>query len=151
MEPVYFYVPHAEYGCFSNFSPHGFELDGTYWKTSEHYFQAQKFVGTDYAELVRKAATPKQAAEIGRRRDLPLRTDWEQVKDDVMRRAVLKKFATHADLRTVLLSTGERDIVENAPNDCYWGCGRDGTGKNRLGQILMETRAILRQREPSES
>jgi len=149
MEPVYFYVPNAENGCFSNFSPHGFELDGTYWKTSEHYFQAQKFVGTDYAELVRKAATPKQAAEIGRRRDLPLRTDWEQVKDDVMRRAVLKKFATHADIRTILLSTGERDIVENAPNDYYWGCGRDGMGKNRLGEILMETRTILCQRELS--
>lgn len=147
MEPVYFYVPNNEFGCFSNFSPHGFELDGSYWKTSEHYFQAQKFVGTEFAERIRKAAMPKQAAEIGRRRDLPLRPDWEEVKDDVMRRAVLKKFETHADIRTVLLSTGERDIVENAPNDYYWGCGRDGTGKNRLGQILMETRAILRQRE----
>ncbi len=149
MEPIYFYVPNDEYGCFSNFSAHGFELDGSYWKTSEHYFQAQKFVGTEFAERIRKAATPKQAAEIGRRRDLPLRPDWEQVKDDVMRRAVLRKFETHAAIRTVLLSTGEREIVENAPNDYYWGCGRDGTGKNRLGQILMETRTCLRQREAS--
>jgi ribA/ribD-fused uncharacterized protein len=151
LEPIYFYVPSDEYGCFSNFSPHGFELDGSYWKTSEHYFQAQKFAGTEYVERIRKVATPKQAAEIGRRRDLPLRKEWEQVKDEVMRRAVLKKFETHADIRAVLLATGDRDIVENAPNDYYWGCGRDGTGKNMLGQILMETRAILRQRESSDS
>jgi hypothetical protein len=27
--PIYFYVPREEpYGCFSNFSPHGVELDG---------------------------------------------------------------------------------------------------------------------------
>lgn len=41
---IYFYMIGEEYGCFSNFSPHCFELDGLYWPTSEHYFQAQKFV-----------------------------------------------------------------------------------------------------------
>ncbi|HKC73877.1 MAG TPA: NADAR family protein, partial [Chloroflexota bacterium] len=41
---IYFYSTREKpYGCFSNFSPHGFELDGVWWPTSEHYFQAQKF------------------------------------------------------------------------------------------------------------
>jgi ribA/ribD-fused uncharacterized protein len=141
---IYFYSTQDEYGCFSNFSAHGFELDGHYWKTSEHYFQAQKFAGTPHEEQVRRAATPKQAAELGRRRDFPLRADWESVKDDVMRRAVLRKFETHADIRATLLATGDAPIVENAPGDYYWGCGKDGTGKNRLGQILVEVRAQLR-------
>jgi ribA/ribD-fused uncharacterized protein len=143
-DPIYFYSTQDEYGCFSNFSAHGFELDGHYWKTSEHYFQAQKFAGTPYEEQVRRAATPKQAAEFGRRRDFPLRRDWEAVKDDVMRRAVLRKFETHADIRAILLATGDASIVENAPGHYYWGCGKDGAGKNRLGQILMEVRAQLR-------
>lgn len=146
MEVIYFYSTQGEYGCFSNFSRHGFELDGKYWKTSEHYFQAQKFAGTAYEEQVRLASTAKQAAALGRRRDFPLRHDWEQVKDDVMRRAVLRKFETHADIHTTLLATGDRDLIENAPGDYYWGCGKDGTGQNRLGQILMETRAKLRSR-----
>ena len=49
-------INHAreKYGCFSNFSAHGFELDGLYWSTSEHYFQAQKFPGTPDAEQIRK-------------------------------------------------------------------------------------------------
>lgn len=145
-DTIYFYSAQGEYGCFSNFSPHGFELDGVYWKTSEHYFQAQKFAGTEYVDQVRRAKTPKDAAAIGRRRDLPLRRDWERVKDDVMRRAVLKKFETHADIRATLLETGDATLVENAPSDFYWGIGKDGTGKNMLGIILMEVREQLRKR-----
>src|SRR5687767_7791637 len=118
---IYFYSTRSEYGCFSNFSPHGFELDGKFWPTSEHYFQAQKFAGTPDAEEIRQMPTPKKAAEAGRERKRPLRRDWEQAKDDVMRRAVLRKFETHAGIREILLSTGDEEIVENAPGDYYWG------------------------------
>jgi ribA/ribD-fused uncharacterized protein len=146
--PIYFYVMREEpYGCFSNFSPHGVEMDGVWWPTVEHYFQAQKFAGTEHAEQVRRARTPKDAASLGRDRSRPLRADWERVKDDVMRRAVLRKFETHAALRELLLATGDEAIVENAPGDYYWGCGQDGTGRNVLGKILVETREILRGRE----
>ncbi len=146
--PIYFYGSKEQpYGCFSNFSAHGFELDGLWWPTSEHYFQAQKFAGTPHVEEVRRAPSPKQAAMRGRSRARPLRADWEQVKDEVMRRGVLRKFETHADLRATLLGTGDEEIVENAPGDYYWGCGSDGSGKNMLGQILMEVRALLRERE----
>jgi N-glycosidase YbiA len=141
---IYFYNTVDKYGCLSNFSRHGFELDGLYWMTSEHYFQAQKFPNTPHLEEIRLAKTPKQAAMMGRDRRLPLRPDWEQVKDDVMRKAVLKKFQTHVDIREILLSTGDEELVENAPGDYYWGCGKDGTGKNMLGIIVMEIREIIR-------
>lgn len=140
---IYFYIEREEnYGCFSNFSAHGFMLDELCWATSEHYFQAQKFVGTPYLEKVRQTKTPKDAANMGRNRSLPLRSDWEQVKDDVMRKAVLQKFRTHADIREILLTTVEEVLVENSPIDYYWGCGKDGSGKNKPGQILMEVREI---------
>ncbi len=61
-----------------------------------------------------------------------------------MRRAVRKKFETHARARALLLGTGAERLVENAPGDRYWGCGADGTGKNMLGRILMEVREALR-------
>lgn len=149
---IAFYSPReATYGCFSNFSRHSFTIDGAYWPTSEHYFQAQKFVGTPHAEVVRRAKTPKAAAEIGRDRQRPLRPDWEVVKDDIMRRAVLAKFSAHADIRAILLGTGDEEIVENAPRDYYWGCGASGGGKNMLGRILMEVRATLRHDESTDS
>lgn len=143
---IYFYGAASEpYGCFSNFSAHGFAADGYYWPTSEHFFQAMKFAGSAHdMEAVLRTSTPKLAASVGRDRRRPLRPDWEVVKDDMMRRGVLLKFRQHPNIRQVLLGTDDEAIVENAPGDRYWGCGADGTGLNRLGTILVETRTILR-------
>ncbi|BEL06485.1 NADAR family protein [Actinoplanes sichuanensis] len=142
---IYFYgADDVPYGCFSNFSSHGFDLDGHWWPTAEHYFQAQKFAGTRQADAIRLAAGPLRAAELGRDRSRPLRRDWERVKDDVMRRAVAAKFTAHDDIRAILLDTGDTEIVEDTGTDHYWGRGRTGTGKNMLGRILMRTRSRLR-------
>lgn len=141
---IYFYNLRDPFGCFSNFSAHGIELKGKWWRTTEHYFQAQKFAGTPHEEELRLAKTPRQVADMGRDRARPLRADWEQVKDDVMREAVRQKFRTHLDIRQILLDTGAEEIVENAPSDYYWGIGADGSGKNMLGKILMEVRDELR-------
>jgi N-glycosidase YbiA len=141
---LFYRIEDEPYGCFSNLSPHGVQLAGDWWPTVEHYFQAQKFVGTRYEEMIRCTEDPYFVADVGKWQQLPLRPDWEQVKDDVMYRAVLCKFETHADIRQILLSTGNEFIVENAPDDFYWGCGHDGSGKNRLGQILMGVRNVLR-------
>jgi N-glycosidase YbiA len=143
---IYFYSTRDAYGCFSNFSAHGIELKGVWWPTSEHYFQAQKFAGTPHEETVRRAKSPKQAAEIGRERSRPLRADWEQAKDDIMREAVLTKFLTHKDIQQVLLDTGDEELIEATTHDYYWGCGTNNTGKNMLGKILMEVRAEIRSR-----
>ncbi len=142
--PIYFYSTHDEFGGFSNFSRHPIRLDGKTWPTSEHYFQAMKFEGTPHVGEVLRAKTPAEAKEMGRDRKRPLRKDWESVKDDVMRKVVLAKFRAYTDLRAELLGTGDEEIIENAPTDSYWGCGADGKGKNMLGRILMEVRAILR-------
>jgi N-glycosidase YbiA len=141
--PIYFYSTRDAYGGFSNFSSHGITLKGVYWPTSEHYFQAQKFAGTPHEEAIRLAKTPKRAAEMGRERSRPLRADWEQVKDDVMREALAAKFRAHAELRAELLATGNEQLVEKTTGDYYWGCGTDGSGKNMLGKLLMELRAQL--------
>jgi N-glycosidase YbiA len=142
---IRFYRVSAEYGSFSNFSPHPIRLKGKVWPTSEHYFQAQKFAGTPDEEVVRQAKSPMIAARMGRSRKRPLRNDWESAKDAIMHEAVLAKFTQHADLRDLLLGTGDAEIVEHTQNDAYWGDGGDGSGKNRLGQILMRVREELRQ------
>ena len=43
VDEIRFYHPDNPHGWLSNFSPHGFHLDGHDWPTVEHYFQAQKF------------------------------------------------------------------------------------------------------------
>lgn len=143
--PVYFYDVHENpYGCFTNFSPHGFELDADWWRTSEHYFQSQKFAGTPHAEEIRKLLKPRQTFDLAHQLKHLVRPDWLQVRDAVMRKAVERKFEFNADIRAVLLSTGDALLIENSPTDSYWGCGSDGKGKNTLGKILMEVREKLR-------
>ncbi|HWQ66459.1 MAG TPA: NADAR family protein [Methanospirillum sp.] len=139
--PIIFYHLNKPYGSFTNYSHHGFELEGQYWPTVEHYYQAQKVLGSDLYEQVRLAESPAQAKRIAHSDKNLKRNDWPEVKVEIMRRAVMKKFETHKDLMEELLGTGEEELVEGSKTDLFWGCGSDGTGQNRLGKILMEIRA----------
>ncbi|MGY2892591.1 NADAR family protein [Deinococcus sp. UYEF24] len=143
MTQILFYDLNHPYGEFSNFSRHPIEIGGLLWPTSEHYFQAQKFAGTPSAEEVRTQSTPMLAARMGRRRDLPFRPDWEAVKDEVMMDALRAKFTQHPELHALLLSTGDAELIEHTANDSYWADGGDGSGRNRLGELLMQLRAEL--------
>jgi N-glycosidase YbiA len=144
MSKILFYRVREPYGELSNFSAHPIKLNGKTWPTSEHYFHAQKFAGTEYEQEIRLAKSPMIAARLGRSRKEPLRKDWESAKENIMREALRAKFTQHPGLRLLLLSTGEETIAEHTANDDYWGDGGDGTGKNRLGILLMELRKALR-------
>jgi predicted NAD-dependent protein-ADP-ribosyltransferase YbiA (DUF1768 family) len=126
---IHFYKVSDSFGEFSNFSPHPITLKGRTWPTSEHYFQAQKFAGTEQEEAIRLTESPMIAARMGRSR------------------ALRAKFTEHHKLRSLLLSTGAAELVEHTRNDSYWGDGGDGTGKNKLGTLLMELRAQLKAEE----
>lgn len=143
MTTIKFYKRKDPYGFLSNFARYPVTLDGFYWMTSEHYYQAQKFLDEKLRKKVREAPNPMVAANIGRDKKNPLRFDWEEIKDDVMRKVVLAKFQQHPELRKQLLETGQAKLVEHTANDSYWGDGGDGSGKNMLGKILMEIRGIL--------
>jgi ribA/ribD-fused uncharacterized protein len=144
---INFYNLGEPFGEFSNFARFPIKIAGKNWPTSEHYFQAMKFKGQPREEEIRLAGKPMEAARLGRDRKVPLRRDWESVKDNVMREAVRAKFTQHDDLRALLLSTGDARLVEHTENDSYWGDGGDGSGRNMLGQILVEIREELRTRE----
>jgi ribA/ribD-fused uncharacterized protein len=148
---INFYGVSDDYGEFSNFAPFPIRLRGKVWPTSEHYFQAQKFAGTEHAEVIRKTRSPMIAARMGRDRKKPLRRDWEAVKDNIMREAVRAKFTQHPELSDLLLATGDALLVEHTDNDAYWGDAGDGSGRNMLGRILMQVRDELRQGGPARS
>jgi N-glycosidase YbiA len=142
-EVIKFYSVADEYGEFSNFAAYPIVLKKKYWPTTEHYFQAHKFADSKDRETLRAANSPMLAAQMGRDRQRKLRRDWESVKVNVMREAVLAKFTQHEDLKELLLSTGDAKIVEHTENYDYWGDGGDGSGKNMLGRILMDVRQFL--------
>jgi ribA/ribD-fused uncharacterized protein len=150
MKTILFYRVKDQLGEFSNFAAFPIKLKGRVWPTSEHYFQAQKFAGNGHEETVRLAKSPMIAARLGRSRAHPLRPDWETVKDDMMREALRAKFTQHPRLCSLLLSTADAPLVEHTRNDSYWADGGDGTGKNRLGELLIELRTELRLEEAKD-
>lgn len=142
LDRILFYRVRGEsFGCFSNFSPHKITIDDVLYLTSEHYYQSKKFEGTKYEAITRKCSNkPGEVAMFARQKDLPLRKDWEEVKDGVMEKALRAKFTQNDKIREILLSTKDRELVEDSPSDFYWGCGRNGTGRNMLGKLLMKIR-----------
>lgn len=58
------------------------------------------------------AVDPAAAKKLGGSRALPLRADWEKVKDDIMLTACIAKFEQHSDCRETLLGTGDATLVE---------------------------------------
>jgi ribA/ribD-fused uncharacterized protein len=141
--PICFYSKSPEYGWLSNFSEHGFSLDGVSWPSVEHYYQAQKYAGTEAAERIRQADSPLKARKAGQDRSLVPRPDWDAVKEEVMRRAVRAKFEQNRRLREQLLATGEEELIHESGSDRFWGRSKEGAGENRLGAILMEVREAL--------
>jgi len=144
MTDMLFYSTKDEHGWMSNFFASPIVLKGQTWPTTEHYFQAQKFAGTPHEEELRLARSPMVAARMGRARARPLRADWDRVKDDIMLEALRAKFTQHEGLKSKLLATRDARLVEHTKNDRYWADGGDGTGRNRLGELLMKVRAELR-------
>jgi ribA/ribD-fused uncharacterized protein len=143
-QTITFYATGDAFGALSNFAAFPIRVDGKTWPTSEHYFQAQKFAGTEHEEAIRNTESPMIAARMGRDRKRPLRPDWESVKEQVMHEALRAKFAQHAHLAELLLSTGDAELIEATGNDRYWANGGDGSGKNRLGYLLAQVREELR-------
>lgn len=142
---IKFYDRSSPYYEFTNFYPAPITLEGKLWPTSEHYFQAQKFVSTPYMEIIRKLSTPREAFQMAREPSVSQwkRKDWEDVKDDVMLKALRCKFTQHTDLGKKLVETHDKCLVEHTANDSYWADGGDGSGQNKLGKLLMQVRSEL--------
>mgnify|MGYP001581141604 FL=1 len=109
--------------------------------TVEHEFQAAKAVHANERRWVLEAPTPGEAKRRGRR--VALRPDWEEIKVEVMRTLLRRKFS-QPDLREKLLATGDALLEEgNTWGDQYWGTV-GGCGANMLGTLLMEIRDKFR-------
>ena len=92
-------------------------------------------------ECIRTAATPGAAKRAGR--TLTLLPNWNTLKVDAMRLVLRLKFQQHPRLASQLRDTGSALLIEDSPFDRFWGTGRDGTGQNMLGTLLMELRERL--------
>ena len=142
----------GQYDFLSNFYPSTFidSISFFHYPTVEHYFQGQKGKTVKDQVMIFNAPSPSQAKKLGR--TVTLRSDWEEVKDQIMWRGVLAKFTQNHDLAQKLIDTADQELIEgNYWHDNYWGncyCPKckNIPGKNMLGKILMEVREILKEK-----
>jgi len=91
----------------------------------------------------------KEKPELGKVNDairkykklVSIRQDWEDIKVDVMRCGLMAKFTQNENLKKLMLSTGDAELIEDSPYDGFWGAANNG--KNMLGKLLMEVRREL--------
>ena len=134
-----------EHGWLSNMADCEIKYGDLVFKSTEAFYQAMKTKDKDIRALFTKydGQTSKREG-----RKLSLRSDWEIVKDDVMKFALSKKFSKEP-FKSLLLSTGDVDIIEgNYWHDNYFGicsCAKCGNkGLNKLGKMIMEIRNNLK-------
>lgn len=129
------------YHFLSNFYETPVKYNGETYLNTEACFQAQKTL-SDKERKMFVNLTASESKRLGRR--VKLREDWEEIKDQLMYEIVKNKFMQHDKLREKLLATGSQELVEgNTWGDTYWGVC-NGTGKNKLGTILMRVREELK-------
>jgi len=133
----------GKYRFLSNFYPAEVLFESKVYPSTEHFYQAMKFVKEERREEIRNCASPGAAKRIAR--TLPTRPDWERIRVQVMLFALRQKFM-QPGLCELLISTGVEDLVEgNKWHDNFWGaCSCQTCTKrekfNMLGRLLMQVR-----------
>ncbi|MEE8723281.1 MAG: NADAR family protein [Atopobiaceae bacterium] len=158
MEAIFFHDEDKVYGCFSNWYPCSFTVDGIAYASAEQYMMRSKAILFGDAETAEKIMATDDVAEIkalGRAAHGFDQATWRAVRASVVERGVLEKFLQNPDLAGVLLSTGDAVLAEAAAGDRVWGIGLGmqssekedisrWRGENLLGQCLMNVRCALR-------
>lgn len=137
----------------SNFFAVHITHDRIPFPTVEHAYQASKTLDERVRYRIAAMPTPGQAKAAGRR--VKLRSDWEEVKIDLMYSFLCQKFDPYHErennrrLAAKLVATGDEELVEwNVWNDNFWGIDirTPMKGHNWLGKLLMRRRRELQGR-----
>jgi ribA/ribD-fused uncharacterized protein len=148
---ILFYHRHQPHFGFTNFSPDPVQYKGKMYPTSEHLFQAMKFLEhrPDIAEYIRTDCfTSRDAFNTARHYKNDVRADWLNINIAMMDEVVFAKFTQHRDLCLELLETGDDILIEDSDVDSFWGWGADHKGRNELGKALMRLRTQLKEHPP---
>lgn len=140
--------------CLSQWYPCQFEVDGVTYTSAEQYMMAEKarLFGDEKirAEILR-TSDPRKCKALGRKVKNFDKAVWDKRKENIVRNGNFEKFMQNSALRSFLLSTGDKVLVEASPTDRVWGIGlgknnpdaldpKKWRGQNLLGFILMAVR-----------
>ena len=145
-------------GCFSQWQNSYFEADGYEYCCAEQYMMGQKallFNDKESFEKILSAKHPKTIKALC----IQVRnfdgTEWDKIKYKIVLNGNFYKFIQNNEMMEMLISTGNKVLVEASPYDKIWGIGLDENnekikdpnywrGENLLGFALMEVRDVLK-------
>lgn len=134
----------------SSWSKHPIFIEDLEWPSVEHYVQAMKYSNSQYQDKIRSAPHPRDAKKLGESRWKKKKSNWKTERELYMTRGMYIKCRTYPEVAAALIESGDLPILDTSNFDYFWGCGRDGRGKNRFGLVLMDIRKKLRE-EPQLS
>ena len=140
--------------CFSQWWESALTVEGETFATAEHWMMAGKarlFEDEAKRQQILKARTPGEAKRLGREISGFDQQVWEAERFALVCEGNWHKFSQDPALKTYLLSTQSRVLVEASPVDPIWGIGLakddpnaavpvNWQGLNLLGFALMEVR-----------
>lgn len=149
---------HIDKACLSQWFPCPFKIDGATYATAEHFMMAEKarlFGDEEALAQILIAPTPAKAKELGRGVRNFEGDKWEAARGEAVVRGNVAKFSSDERLKSFLVKTGDRILVEASPRDKIWGIGMGSgnpdagnpakwRGRNLLGFALVEARARIR-------
>lgn len=137
-----------EFYVFSNFSSFAIKWRGKVWQTSEHAYQASRFI--DQPKIFEKIFRAKSAHEAYKLAQKYKNKKFGDYRDDdlkYMEEILRLKLAQNPYVKEKLLQTKNLLIVEDSPKDSFWGWGKNKKGRNELGKIWMKLRDELRKKK----
>lgn len=158
MSIICFHNPDEENGFLSNWFLAFFCLNDMKFSSVEQYMMYSKarcFKDIVVAEQIMKTNDVATIKSLGRSVSHYDDAIWCQTREKIVFDGVKAKFSQNADLKQLLLNTGDAILAECAVKDLIWGIGlsmKDSNrfdmnkwrGENLLGKVLMEVREILR-------
>jgi conserved hypothetical protein, ribA/ribD-fused len=112
--------------CFSQWYPAAFTVNDVVYPTAEHWMMAKKallFKDRQRYNNIIAAANAAIAKKEGRAVVNFNEKIWKENAYKFVVEGNLHKFSQHAELRSFLLATGNKVIVEASPFDKIWGIG----------------------------
>jgi len=145
------------HGPFSQWYPCQFTLGGAEYNCTEQYMMAKKalFFEDEQSWLkIMATDSPKIQKAVGRTvKNFDLEK-WKDVCEEIVYKGNYAKFTQNDYLKSVILGTKDRTLVEASPYDKIWGIGLSETdpkalcpaswqGLNLLGISLMNVRESI--------
>ena len=140
-KPIKFFMDTGRWASLSPMYLCPIDIDGTPYKSAEHYYQSMKGATDAIKSKIREAPTgyvAKEMAHALKGAEAVKLSPGEKIT--IMRKAMLAKFLQNRDIGDKLLATGDALLFEDSPEDLFWGIN----GQNWIGKLVMEARDAVR-------